>query len=137
MSIAMAPELVRTLRLRLRSDDHEAVREARRTLASALGDAADAAMTVPELVLGELIGNATRYAPGAVDLLMHVGDEAVSISVTDGGAGFSLEAARAPNDLLAESGRGLRIVQSCARSVRVTLVPGGGCCVTAVVPLAG
>lgn len=91
MSIAMAPELVRTLRLRLRSDDHEAVREARRTLASALGDAADAAMTVPELVLGELIGNATRYAPGAVDLLMHVGDEAVSISVTDGGAGFSLE----------------------------------------------
>ncbi len=125
------------MRLRLRSDDHDAVREARRTLASALGDAADAAMTAPELVLGELIGNVTRYAPGAVDLLMYVDDDAVSISVTDGGAGFSLGAARAPNDPLAESGRGLCIVQACARSVDVTLVPGGGCCVTAVVPLAG
>jgi len=68
-------------------------------------------------------------APGAVDLLMHVGDDAVSISVTDGCAGFTLEAARAPSDLLAEKRPWLCIVQACARS-------GGGCRVTAVVALA-
>jgi len=137
MSVAVPSESLRTVRLRVRSDDRDAVRQARRTLASALGDAADTAMSVPELVLGELIGNATRYAPGAVDLLLHVGCDAVSISVTDGGAGFSLAPARGPSELLAETGRGLWIVRSCSRSVAVELVPGGGCRVTAVVALAG
>lgn len=123
------------LQTRLRSDDARAVHRVRRTLAAALDARADASMSLAELVLGELLGNATRHAAGDVELMLRFVGDAVSISVTDGGAGFDRRDPAADVDPLAESGRGLAIVSACTRSLEVTRLPGRGCRVTAVVPL--
>jgi anti-sigma regulatory factor (Ser/Thr protein kinase) len=93
----------------------------------------DVDVSSAELVLGELIGNVARYAPGPAHVAADVADSVVTILVTDGGAGFSPKLRPLP-DLLAERGRGLLIVEGLAAEIDITC--NGGCRITARVPVA-
>jgi PAS domain S-box-containing protein len=78
-----------------------------------------------ELILAELVANLTRYAPGNADLVLEcVGSRSV-LHVLDAGPGFTF-VAKLPNDVFAESGRGLFLVASLARDFSVSRRHGGG-----------
>lgn len=81
--------------------------------------------TVAELVYAELVGNAKRYAPGALDVALDLSGEEAVLHVVDAGTGFQHNA-RLPADALAESGRGLFIVATVAEEFAVTRCPSGG-----------
>jgi len=93
----------------------------------------DVDVSSAELVLGELIGNVARYAPGPAHVVADVTDSFVSILVIDRGTGFAPSPRRAP-ELLAEHGRGLLIVEALAAEFAVEC--DGGCRVRALVPVA-
>jgi serine phosphatase RsbU (regulator of sigma subunit)/anti-sigma regulatory factor (Ser/Thr protein kinase) len=78
-----------------------------------------------ELAFGELVANALRHAPGAVHVVAR-SDVAgnVELIVEDDGAGF-VDQPRAI-DPLAESGRGLSLVEAVADGIRIETRPSGG-----------
>lgn len=78
-----------------------------------------------ELVLGELIGNAVRYAPGPLEITVDWSGTAPVLHVLDDGPGFR-HIAILPPDLFSESGRGLYIVSSLTQDFHVSKRPGGG-----------
>ena len=80
---------------------------------------------VAELVFAELVGNAKRYAPGAIEAALDLSGEYAVLHVIDTGAGFHHNP-RLPADALAESGRGLFIVSAIAEEFAVTRYPHGG-----------
>jgi signal transduction histidine kinase len=86
-----------------------------------------------ELIVGELVANVIRYAPGAVGI--HVsweGDEAVLV-VADRGPG--IPPLRVVPDTTACSGRGLWLIQALARGVEIDAVPGHGTRVVVHLPV--
>jgi anti-sigma regulatory factor (Ser/Thr protein kinase) len=93
----------------------------------------DVDVSSAELVLGELIGNVARYAPGPAHVVVDVTGSLVSIFVTDRGQGFT-PAPRCTPDVLAERGRGLLIVEALATAFNVEC--NDGCRVHATVPVA-
>jgi len=62
-----------------------------------------------ELVLGELVGNAARHAPGSLEVILDFSNRRPVLHVIDEGPGFE-RAPMLPLDLMSESGRGLYIV---------------------------
>lgn len=88
-----------------------------------------------ELIYGELVANTVRYARGAVDVQLAVGDDDRVLIVRDRGPGMHVVPWSPSRDPLAESGRGLAIVELLAREVRVDPAPGGGTEVRAVLPI--
>jgi PAS domain S-box-containing protein len=78
-----------------------------------------------ELIFSELIGNAVRYAPGAVEVVFDWIETNPVLHVLDRGPGFEL-APRLPSDLLSEQGRGLFMIWSLAEDCNVTRRPDGG-----------
>ena len=93
------------------------------------GDALDVA--VAELVLGELIGNVVRYAPGPTHIQANFDDRGVTIVVKDWGTGFTPPPMTRPMGLFSESGRGLAIVAQLAENVEIDCESTDGCCVRA------
>lgn len=84
-----------------------------------------------ELVLGELIGNVVRYAPGPAYVRAWVDDRfKVTIEVEDRGPGF-IRPLVTSVDPLAESGRGLLIVELLSDEFIVHCVANRGCRVRA------
>jgi anti-sigma regulatory factor (Ser/Thr protein kinase) len=79
-----------------------------------------------ELIFGELIGNVVRHAPGPiwVDVRWETGRFPV-LRIADRGAGFTLRP-MLPQSLLAESGRGLFLVDVYSDDLRIEPNPGGG-----------
>ena len=71
-----------------------------------------------ETVFGEIVGNAARYTPGPIDIAVLTSGERVVLAVLDRGPGFTWDAAL-PKNAMAESGRGLFLIDRLARSVRV------------------
>ncbi|MBV9408929.1 MAG: SpoIIE family protein phosphatase, partial [Candidatus Eremiobacteraeota bacterium] len=102
-------------------DDGTAAGAARQAMVDALErrGVGEIDRTVAELVYAELVGNAKRYAPGAVDVALDLSGEYAVLHVLDRGAGFQHNA-RLPADALAESGRGLFIVASIVEEFAVT-----------------
>lgn len=87
-----------------------------------------------ELIYGELVTNAVRYARGAVEVrLERSACKPPVLVVRDHGPG--LHGTQRPADPYAESGRGLAIVQKLARDVDVHDAEGGGTVVRAVLPI--
>ena len=95
--------------------------------------AAQADVTTAELVLGELIGNVVRHAPGLVTVDIEWRDDTLRIAVSDEGPVFTLGIAP-QNDLLREHGRGLAMISQCTTSLRVLPSATGGCRVEAIIP---
>jgi anti-sigma regulatory factor (Ser/Thr protein kinase) len=86
-----------------------------------------------ELIVGELVANVIRYAPGPIGI--HVtweGAEAILV-VADRGPG--VPPVRAVPELTASSGRGLMLIQALARTVEIKVVPGRGTRVVVHLPV--
>ena len=62
-----------------------------------------------ELVLGELLGNVYRHAPGVAEVRLYLSGRSPVVHVLDTGPGFDMEP-HLPADVMSERGRGLYIV---------------------------
>lgn len=115
------------VRWQFASDDGDAASAARRAFAALLesrGASSDECF-IAELVFGELIGNATRYAPGPVDVAVDFSGTAPVLHVLDSGEGFHY-VPKLPDDLLSERGRGLFIVTTMTAEFSVVARPVAG-----------
>jgi serine phosphatase RsbU (regulator of sigma subunit)/anti-sigma regulatory factor (Ser/Thr protein kinase) len=100
----------------------------RALFASVLADAGmlDDDVFSAELIFGELLSNAVRYAPGAVDVVLDwSGASTAIVHFLDRGPGFVV-IPRLPTDLLSERGRGLFLVWSLSDDFNVTKRIDGG-----------
>lgn len=113
--------------------DARAAREARLEFARHInrryGPSADT--MAAELVLGELIGNVVRYAPGPTQIKALFDERGVTIAVVDSGNGFSAPRIKRETNVLSESGRGLAIVSRLVKSLEIDCPDNDGCCVRA------
>jgi len=109
------------------TDDMLAVGAARRGFAEAFREhgATPEDVAAAEIVFGELLGNAVRYAPGPVDVIADWSGPDPVLHVIDRGPGFR-HIAILPPDLLSESGRGLFIISALTQDFRITKVGAGG-----------
>jgi signal transduction histidine kinase len=87
-----------------------------------------------ELIFGELLSNALRYAKGEVEVRLELVDGKPVLVVRDHGPGISRPVRLAPRDTLAESGRGLAIVAKLAPRLGISRARDGGTVVRAVLP---
>ncbi len=100
----------------------------RALFAEVLADAGtlDEDVFTAELIFGELLSNAVRYAPGGVDVVLDWnGSAAAIVHFLDRGPGFVV-IPRLPTDLLSERGRGLFLVWSLSDDFNVTKRADGG-----------
>ena len=103
-------------------------------LATAVGAPDEAEINACELILSELIGNAVRHAPGALSISVSIDDDGVWLHLIDDGPGFAFRSAL-PDDLWAESGRGLFLIAALARSVEATPLRGCGSYIRVCLPV--
>jgi PAS domain S-box-containing protein len=78
-----------------------------------------------EIVFGEIVGNAARYTPGPLDLVLRREAARLVLFALDRGPGFDWNAAP-PLDTYAESGRGLFLIATLACDVRAEHIAGYG-----------
>jgi PAS domain S-box-containing protein len=78
-----------------------------------------------EIVFGEIVGNVARYTPGLVDMRLSFSGTTATLAALDRGPGFSWSPAP-PADAFAESGRGLFLIETLSRAVRVEYLTGFG-----------
>jgi anti-sigma regulatory factor (Ser/Thr protein kinase) len=111
----------------IHTDDGRSVGASRRAFLAALMDhgAASEDVGLAEIVFGELVSNAVRYAPGPIEVIVDWSGPDPVLHVLDSGPGFH-HIAIAPPDPLSESGRGLFIVSSLTHDFRVSTEPAGG-----------
>ena len=89
-----------------------------------------------ELIYGELVGNAVRYAPGQVEVRLEIDDgDPPVLTVRDYGPGLHYHPWKPRRDPYAESGRGLAIVELLARDIAVDRPSDGGTVIRAVLPV--
>jgi anti-sigma regulatory factor (Ser/Thr protein kinase) len=118
----------------VRADANEAVR-AREAIRVFLSEQADASsdLASAELIVGELVANVIRHAPGPIGIYVAWEDEAAMLIVADRGCGIpplrSLPTERS------EAGRGLLLVHALARKVAIDAVPGQGSRVIVELPV--
>ena len=87
-----------------------------------------------EVIFGELVGNVVRHAPGPIDVTLDWSESDPILHVIDRGPGFIREP-KLPEDVLAESGRGLFIIDTLARGFAAVPMPGRGTHVTVRLPV--
>jgi anti-sigma regulatory factor (Ser/Thr protein kinase) len=104
-------------------------------LATSGGAASSADIHACELILSELIGNAVRHAPGSLSIALSIDEDGVWLHLIDEGPGFNFHSAL-PDDLWAESGRGLFLIDALARSIQAEPLPGRGSYIRVCLPLA-
>jgi len=82
-------------------------------------------VSASELIFGELVGNAVRYAPGPLSITLSSDDDGLILHVMDEGPGFDGPPSL-PADLWSESGRGLFLVAALSDEVDIRRLPGYG-----------
>ena len=87
-----------------------------------------------ELICGELLANAVRHSPGHVTIALDWPSESPTVTVADN-ARHPYPLARSLPDALAETGRGLYIIASLARQVRLDTIPSDGTTITVELPV--
>jgi anti-sigma regulatory factor (Ser/Thr protein kinase) len=94
----------------------------------------DADYASAELVVGELVGNVVRHAPGVAEVAIEWREETPVLHVLDRGPGYE----RAPGlpSAMSEAGRGLFLVSALAREFSLTRRPERGSHARAVLPIA-
>ncbi len=122
MRVSDAPATAPGWTLRWRFDPREArcTYEVRDALVETIGSfGRDVDVHAAEVVFGELVGNAVRYARGAIDVEVNWEDPAAPVlSVVDDGPGYATRTVRPSPD--AESGRGLFLISQLTREFTVT-----------------
>ena len=109
-------------------------REIQSYLAAHAREGDDANLDIAALIIGELLANVVRYAPGRFCVALDWRLEEPVLIVHDSGPGFALEPEAA--ELHSESGRGLYIVSYFARHLRADRLPSGGMRIAATLPVA-
>jgi anti-sigma regulatory factor (Ser/Thr protein kinase) len=121
-----------------RRDERE-LRLCRAAIAAHFAEITDAAadLHVAEQIVGELLGNVQRYAPGPFCVEVHWSDGAPHLSVHDCGPCFDLSRVSSPDPASweAERGRGLAIIQAVGGKVQTHRARHGGCRVSVEMPL--
>ncbi len=104
------------MRWSFESSDGRSARAVRAEVMHLLTASAPAACDVhaAELIVGELIANAVRHAPGRVRVELHWEGGTAMLHVHDDGPGFELSEAPQPPEALCESGWGLFLVATAA-----------------------
>ncbi len=87
-----------------------------------------------ELIFGELVGNVVRHAPGPIAVTVRWNADAPILVIADHGPGFSMHSTL-PENMLAESGRGLFLVNIFGRELAVQANPTGGVRVSVILPI--
>ncbi|MBV8601985.1 MAG: SpoIIE family protein phosphatase [Candidatus Eremiobacteraeota bacterium] len=116
-------------------EDREA-RQARRDMLEILrkkGAGADDC-ALAEFIFGDLVANVARHAPGLVDVALDTRAARPVLHVIDRGTGYR-PAVRAPVDPLAESGRGLWLIEELGAELAVETIPGFGTHTRVVLPI--
>lgn len=118
--------------------NERSARRVKRAVLWQLGEASAGGVDLhaAELVVNELIANVARHAPGPAELALEWRTDSAVLSVRDWGAPFAAPAENHLVDALCENGRGLYLVKSVAKEVRVEWT-GAGNRVSAVLPLNG
>ena len=111
-----------------------AMREEFFTMIRATCETSDEDLAACGLIFAELIGNAVRHAPGALSVSLERRDDEMILHVIDNGPGFDYAPAL-PENLWAESGRGLYLIATLARDVRVDRIPGAGSHIVVTLPV--
>lgn len=93
------------------------------------------AVFAAELILGEILANSVEHAPGLVEIQIDWTAEKPVVTVVDTGPGLRNRLLELPQDLLAESGRGLFLINALSDAVSLSLTKAGGTCLRAVLPL--
>jgi serine phosphatase RsbU (regulator of sigma subunit)/CHASE3 domain sensor protein/anti-sigma regulatory factor (Ser/Thr protein kinase) len=83
----------------------------------------DSDLAAVELILGELVGNVARHSPGEAEITLAYDDGTASLQVCDSGKPF--QPANGTPDLYAESGRGLFLVRTMSRDLKVERTQNG------------
>jgi len=124
------------MRWTIDSADGEKAAEVRHALVAILErvGAREDARFVAELVLGELIGNVSRYAPGKMDISLDLSGALPVLHVLDEGQGFRY-LPKLPDDMLNERGRGLYIISQMTVDFSVVARPDAGSHARAVLDL--
>jgi serine phosphatase RsbU (regulator of sigma subunit) len=117
--------------------DSTAAYAIKRDLFAALGAVIDedrSDLQASELIFGELIGNALRYAPGSLSIALSVDDARAHLHLIDEGPGFEYDP-HLPDNVMSESGRGLFLVSTLAEDVTVRRLPLSGGYIKVTLPV--
>lgn len=116
--------------------DSAAAYAIKRDFLKAVADVAGAAadLNACELIFGELVGNALRYAPGPLSLTLSQEPSGLVLHVMDEGPGFDSPPGL-PTDVWSESGRGLFLVSALAEDVGIQRLPAYGSYVKVALPI--
>ena len=87
------------------------------------------------VIFGELVGNVVRHAPGPISIELTWDRNLAVLRVADKGPGCTWKGPGLPEDMTAESGRGLFIANSLAVELQVESQPDRGTLVTAWLPV--
>ncbi len=87
-----------------------------------------------ELIIGEALANTVEHAPGLVNVDFDWTNVHPIVTISDIGPGLARLAAALPPDTLNEDGRGLFLIASLARDVRIEARPGLGTKMRIVLP---
>ena len=119
-----------------RSSDIERVRAVQRAIVEKLSARKYDADTLAacELAFMELVGNAVRYAPGEVNVVLDTSNPAAILHVLDRGPGFTYVRPEAVEQTR-ESGRGLFIIAALTEKFFVSHRLGGGSHARVVLPM--
>lgn len=79
-----------------------------------------------ELIIGEVLANTVKHAPGVVTLALDWTEMHPVLTVVDDGPGSLKFAPTLPDDTLTEDGRGLFLIGALAKDVQVESTPGRG-----------
>jgi PAS domain S-box-containing protein len=120
------------------TNDAEAAQSARREFGDGLRlrHADEEMLYKAQVVFGELVGNAARYAPGTIEVTVDWTGPLPVLHIFDNGPGFHHIPAL-PRDVYSESGRGLFIISLMSEDFSVSRRPDGGSHARAVLALRG
>ncbi|HYZ15804.1 MAG TPA: ATP-binding protein [Candidatus Acidoferrum sp.] len=118
----------------VRADANDAIR-AREGIRTFLSEQADPSsdLAAAELIVGELVANVIRHAPGPIGIYVAWEDDDAMLIVADRGCG--IPALRSLPTESSEDGRGLLLVHALARKVAIDTVPGQGSRVIVQLPV--
>ena len=88
-----------------------------------------------ELIVGEILSNSVKHAPGFVEITIDWRRMNPAIVVHDSGPGLAPVRARLPEDHYQEDGRGLFLIDTFSKEVAVRPLPGEGSEIRVVLPL--
>jgi anti-sigma regulatory factor (Ser/Thr protein kinase) len=132
VQVGVAPQKTWTFDSRSSHEAHSLRRELAGFMRSFAPNEED--LFTAELIIGEVLANTVEHAPGSVRVEIDwTGTNAV-VTVADAGPGLSRFAPQLPADALNENGRGLFLIASLARDVKIETKPGMGTKLRIVLP---